>query len=262
MHRIIRPLAALAATMAIGALTAAPAAAQATSTETTIWMCAVGGSGVTYRTTQAAGCRSTAHTLFSFNMQGPAGLNGTNGSDGAPGAPGAPGPKGDQGEKGNNGDKGDKGDNGNPHKCSGTDYQPGSPDWFTYCKGDKGDKGENGNPHKCDGEVNYKPGTPEWFEHCKGPKGDRGNNGIAGLKRKGPFQLPVQARRSVDYTLACDAGEIALSGGFFTNGGTGRMLKSQPDEVNVGAWKFTAANEHSSANMTLSVWAICASTAQ
>lgn len=219
--RVARQLSAVAAVAASAALAPAAGAQETTAPPQTIDVCSVGGSGVMY-ITETGTCRGGSHVKRTFNLQGPKGDKGDKGE------PGEPGPRGNDGNNGNNGENGKDGNPGRGHKCAAVEAD------------------------------DYKPGTPEWFANCKGEKGDRGQRGIGGLKRKGPFQLPVQARRSIDYTIACDDGEIAVSGGFFANGGTGRLLKSQPDEVDGRAWKFTAQNEHSSANMTLNVWAICA----
>ena len=233
--------------------------------------CYVPQTGTVYRIkTEGArdSCTNHRHVEFSWNAQGPIGLQGppgiqgligprgddgdigpvgpqgatgANGAAGPTGATGPAGPKGDPGANGNDGAPGANGNDGAPGP-KGDDGAPGA-------KGDDGAPGAKGDDGAPGAAGATGPAGPKGDRGLRGFTGPQGPSGVSGIYRR-TVTVSSGSYSAMDYVLACYAGDELVGGGVWSDAsigiGDGLQMQSNGPVDGQQAWKGTMTNRTSS----------------
>lgn len=184
---------------------------------------------------------------------GDTGPQGIQGETGATGATGSTGEKGDTGATGPQGEKGDVGETGSTG-ATGAQGEKGETG-ATGAQGIQGEKGDTG-AAGVQGEKGDKGDTGAVGPVGPvGPAGATGATGAAGAAASTSVTVQSQTATANTVTVLCDAGQVAMSGGFsgLVTNPSNQVTASQP--VTVGSQKGWSVTQTRSASLT--VYATC-----
>jgi hypothetical protein len=213
-----------------------------------------------------ATCDGKKETAISWNSQGIQGLQGIQGvkgdtgatgqqgiqgETGAIGATGAQGEKGDTGDTGATGAQGEKGDTGDTG-ATGAQGEKGDTG-ATGAQGEKGDPGATGAP----GEKGEKGETGAMgATGATGAQGEKGETGATGAAASTSASVRSSTGSAFTVTALCDAGQVAMGGGFsgLITTSSNQVTASQP--VTVGDQRGWSVTQTRAVSLTVHVTCI------
>jgi len=178
---------------------------------------------------------------------------------------GSAGPKGTAGGVGRNGVKGDQGNAGFPG-AAGTTGATGStgPNGATGAAGPKGATGAAG-PKGATGAAGPKGDTG-----ATGPKGDTGSagpagsDGAAGSPGVSAYEIVTatdSVSKNTEVKAACPAGKKAIGGGADVTANTDTFVSESVPYLGGVGWKAAANYTGTGTNVSITVYAVCATVA-